>query len=384
MFCTTFLLAAFPTVLRRSEVAAVETFDISPLENAVNDVEAKTKELKTLETRFNALEEVGATALANGKLNTNRLAMALNGAVDAPINGGISYYRRSFLSADANGADPSRKEWIERLRTAIDAQALVIHRCIKLHARLCPPEMRPFHSTLCTFFEQNFREEISKLGLGGSNTRQDGDTASSETSRTEVGGRRFGWVNGLQDDPTATERPQRADQHHRLDSHGRLVRTGALLSSEMQESTLEPSPLQQHMNFLAKRSRSGTAAEAPTVAALESVSGVVGSVHQPPAASTYIHRESNNTVPPINDAYYIPNCSRSGLTQSSTTTLGAHMSAGQTSILGDANSSRTGSRSLFSKGLVQTNSSNNEARFNSVGSSAGGRLGRLMSVKGRK
>lgn len=76
---------AFPTVLRRSEVAEVEVVEISPLENALNDVEAKREELETLEKKYSALAKVNTA----GKINTNRLSMALNGAVDAPVNGGI-------------------------------------------------------------------------------------------------------------------------------------------------------------------------------------------------------------------------------------------------------------------------------------------------------
>ena len=76
---------AFPTVLRRSKVAEIQAVEISPLENALNDVVQKREELETLEKKYSALAKVGA----GSKVNTNRLSMALNGAVDAPINGGI-------------------------------------------------------------------------------------------------------------------------------------------------------------------------------------------------------------------------------------------------------------------------------------------------------
>lgn len=76
---------AFPTVLRRSKVAELQTVEISPLENALNDVLQKREELETLEKKYTALSKVNTTT----RVNTNRLSMALNGAVDAPINGGI-------------------------------------------------------------------------------------------------------------------------------------------------------------------------------------------------------------------------------------------------------------------------------------------------------
>ncbi|KDN50840.1 hypothetical protein K437DRAFT_273050 [Tilletiaria anomala UBC 951] len=152
---------AFPTVLRRSKVAEVQAVDVSPLENALNDVVQKREELETLEKKYTALAKVTLT----GKVNTNRLSMALNGAVDAPINGGIPMYKRAFLGPEFATANPSNEELVQRLRSAIDAQATVIFRCIQLHSQLCPVEMRPFHQTLERFFCQNFADEISRLDL---------------------------------------------------------------------------------------------------------------------------------------------------------------------------------------------------------------------------
>ncbi|PWZ03173.1 hypothetical protein BCV70DRAFT_183899 [Testicularia cyperi] len=151
---------AFPTVLRRSEVAEIHVVEISPLENALNDVQAKTDELITLEKKYTALSKV-----ASGKINTNRLSMALNGAVDAPVNGGIPMYRRAFFSEHFVDTNGDKTELLASLRDAIDAQAMVIFRCVRLHAQLCPPEMLPFHETLERFYVQNFSAEIDRLDL---------------------------------------------------------------------------------------------------------------------------------------------------------------------------------------------------------------------------
>lgn len=64
--------------------------ELSPIENAVLTVDEKTRELETLMRRYIVLSK-DRTA----KLNTNPLSMALNGAVDAPVNGGIPIYRSS-------------------------------------------------------------------------------------------------------------------------------------------------------------------------------------------------------------------------------------------------------------------------------------------------
>ena len=107
---------AFPTVLRRSEVVAMEVLEISPIENALTEVESKTKELASLNMRYASLAK---TAQA---VSTNALSMSLNSAVDAPVEGGISSYRQLFFASDYVARYPERAELVEKLRKAIDEQ----------------------------------------------------------------------------------------------------------------------------------------------------------------------------------------------------------------------------------------------------------------------
>ncbi|KAJ7594838.1 C2 domain in Dock180 and Zizimin proteins-domain-containing protein [Mycena floridula] len=151
----------FPTVLRRSQVVGLDVVEISPIDNALTEVESRTKELNALSVRYQAL------AKTSQSVSTNNLSMSLNGAVDAPINTGISAYRVLFFSPDYVARNPERVDQVEKLRTAIDEQVRVIDSCLKLHGALCPPEFVPFHETLEKFFRKNFREEIQRLGLDG-------------------------------------------------------------------------------------------------------------------------------------------------------------------------------------------------------------------------
>ncbi|KAF8210093.1 cytoplasmic protein [Mycena galopus ATCC 62051] len=150
---------AFPTVLRRSEVIAAEIVEISPVENALSEVELKTKELAALNLRYQALAKTAQP------VSTNALAMCLNSAVDAPMNTGVAAYRQSFFDPEYIARNPERAEVVEKLRAAIDEQVVVIDHCMKLHGHLCPPEFIPFHETLEKFFKKNFRDEIRRLGL---------------------------------------------------------------------------------------------------------------------------------------------------------------------------------------------------------------------------
>ncbi|KAJ7129841.1 C2 domain in Dock180 and Zizimin proteins-domain-containing protein [Mycena crocata] len=150
---------AFPTVLRRSEVVGLEIVEISPVENALSEVELKTKELAALDLKYQALAKTAQP------VSTNALAMCLNSAVDAPMNTGVSAYRQSFFDPEYIARNPERAELVEKLRAAIDEQVVVIDHCMRLHGHLCPPEFVPFHETLEKFFKKNFRDEIRRLGL---------------------------------------------------------------------------------------------------------------------------------------------------------------------------------------------------------------------------
>lgn len=104
---------SFPTVLRRSQVIDLTVVDISPVENALSEVEMKTKELSALKLRY---ENVAKTTQ---EVSTNALSMALNSAVDTPLNTGISAYRHMFFNPARN---PDQAELVEKLRGAIDEQ----------------------------------------------------------------------------------------------------------------------------------------------------------------------------------------------------------------------------------------------------------------------
>jgi dedicator of cytokinesis protein 3 len=107
---------AFPTVLRRSEVIGVEIVEISPVENALSEVELKTKELAALNLKYQALAKTAQP------VSTNALAMCLNSAVDAPMNTGVAAYRQSFFDPEYIARNPERAELIEKLKAAIDEQ----------------------------------------------------------------------------------------------------------------------------------------------------------------------------------------------------------------------------------------------------------------------
>ncbi|KII92851.1 hypothetical protein PLICRDRAFT_696130 [Plicaturopsis crispa FD-325 SS-3] len=167
----------FPTVLRRSEVVAVELGETSPIENALQEIEQKTKELAALHVKYAAI------AKTTQVVSTNALSMSLNSVVDAPLDGGIPSYREIFFDPEYLSRNPDAADLIEKLRQVIDDQVRMIDSCLKLHAQLCSPEWLLFHETLEKFFKKNFHEEIRRLGLDDMSERM----GSSLRSHTVAG-----------------------------------------------------------------------------------------------------------------------------------------------------------------------------------------------------
>ncbi|ORY03265.1 hypothetical protein K493DRAFT_297523 [Basidiobolus meristosporus CBS 931.73] len=148
----------FPSLLRRAEVISTTTKEQSPVENAVAAMESKTKELSHLEKKYRVY--VGTDT---SKVNSNPLAMALNGAIDAAVNGGVSMYKRAFLTAEFIKQNPDKEDLVERLRQLIDEQTLVIQSCLEIHNRIAPSEMRPLHENLDMLFRKNFANELVRI-----------------------------------------------------------------------------------------------------------------------------------------------------------------------------------------------------------------------------
>ncbi len=147
-----------PNVLTSSTIIETSVVELSPIENALEAVQGKTSELRELMDKFSK-PDAG---------NINPLTMSLNGAVDAPVNGGINMYRKAFLSPEFVEAQPEWQDFVHRLAKAIQTQAQVIDECLSLHGRLALEAVRPLHTSLVAQFHKNFSHEITKFAARSS------------------------------------------------------------------------------------------------------------------------------------------------------------------------------------------------------------------------
>lgn len=156
---------SFPTILRRSEIVSITQARSSPIENAIDAITKKTQELAGMEKK-----------LSDGRdQNISILSMALAGAVDSPVNGGVSQYKPLLELPKPKSGNPSsiepngppveeqKPELVMALRTAILDHVAVLKKCLALHGRMVQPQMRPMHESMMRLFEKNFAQEIALL-----------------------------------------------------------------------------------------------------------------------------------------------------------------------------------------------------------------------------
>ncbi|KAJ3084826.1 hypothetical protein HDU99_001902 [Rhizoclosmatium hyalinum] len=153
---TLFLTAdTFPCLSQRSRVAKSFTIHLSPIENAIIAVRSKTRQLAHFLKQFEETESAEPQ-------NINNFTLALNGAVDAPVNGGIPMYRNAFLGENSVAYNANL---VKMLVWSIEKQVETLHTCLGVHGKLIGAQMRPLHDSLISMFFKNFGEEISKLDL---------------------------------------------------------------------------------------------------------------------------------------------------------------------------------------------------------------------------
>eukprot|EP01133_Synstelium_polycarpum_P003665 gene3665-4219_t len=138
----------FPTIHRRAEVIKKTQIEVTPIENAISSVCIKNEELDEMVQKYDL----------NAQLNLNPLAMALNGSIDAAVNGGVSLYKEAFFDSTANAT----KDKLSILSQALKRQVEILERGLYIHSVRCPEELRGLHDKLETFFPK-FKSEVMSL-----------------------------------------------------------------------------------------------------------------------------------------------------------------------------------------------------------------------------
>ncbi|KAI8911734.1 C2 domain in Dock180 and Zizimin proteins-domain-containing protein [Gorgonomyces haynaldii] len=130
----------FPFPGMRSRVRQLISFEMKPIETAILTIRLKTRQLLELRQKYERhtlsskkrqsyagiRSSLGSSANESmASINHNPFTMALKGAIDAPVNGGVQMYKLAFLTDDhisrKSGATP---ELCQALESAIAEQVL--------------------------------------------------------------------------------------------------------------------------------------------------------------------------------------------------------------------------------------------------------------------
>ncbi|KAF2267311.1 hypothetical protein CC78DRAFT_87335 [Lojkania enalia] len=147
----------FPTILRRSEIVAVGTVTLTPLQTAIERTSRKAAELMALEKR---ISEGDDTAL-------NTLTQELTLAVDFTAESSVAKYhellpRPRDSSISDNEEEPQREPNLleNALKVALTDYAMIIRRCLALYTR---PAQQATKADLTQRFEIAFARELTTL-----------------------------------------------------------------------------------------------------------------------------------------------------------------------------------------------------------------------------
>jgi len=154
-----------PCCQRRSVVVEKKTLLKNPLENAVVEIEKKNAELKE---KFMRMEE-----LPDGQAD-NSYTMAINGVVDAAVNGGLNNYE-TFIDGKYKDENPEiyedvmsneiKKKAPERLILALKEQMSLLDWGVRVHKSKCSETLLPLHEHIEIMFAKlktNTNEMIAK------------------------------------------------------------------------------------------------------------------------------------------------------------------------------------------------------------------------------
>ncbi|KAI5964885.1 DCK1 [Candida pseudojiufengensis] len=151
---------SFPTLMNRSFIKGSTTIRLSPIDNAIRTVTKRNDDLITLENLIN----VAIKDKTDYSEYFNDLSRQLSGTVDAPVNGGVNQYRLFFTDSKYQDTEEDHNK-AKLLSKAFKDLAIILNRCLILHGKLVPTQMKVAHTALLELFHKNFAIEIESLRL---------------------------------------------------------------------------------------------------------------------------------------------------------------------------------------------------------------------------
>ncbi|XP_059050512.1 dedicator of cytokinesis protein 1 [Achroia grisella] len=132
-----------PGILRWSQVVRVQSRWVSPLQAAVEALQAANLELRAL---------VLSSRAPSASLHP--LTLRLNGILDAAVQGGIKNYESAFLTPAYEQRHPEDAPVLAKLKDLIVDQIPLLKYGLEVHGSRAPPSLQALHQHLAQCFRQ--------------------------------------------------------------------------------------------------------------------------------------------------------------------------------------------------------------------------------------
>ncbi|XP_037077483.1 dedicator of cytokinesis protein 1-like, partial [Pollicipes pollicipes] len=143
-----------PGILGWSIVEECSTFDVTPLENAI----------ETMTSANRALRQLVLSHRSDETLPLNPLTQKLSGIIDAAVMGGTANYE-TFLTAQYLEENPDDGERVERLKVLIAKQIPLLEAGLETHGMRVSDDLQPLQSRLEELFSRMKRDVQSQFGV---------------------------------------------------------------------------------------------------------------------------------------------------------------------------------------------------------------------------
>jgi len=143
-----------PGILRWFEVVSTHTTELSPLENALEQMSNSNNELTNL-----VLEHT-----KNPHIDLKPITLKLKGMVDPMVMGGWANYEKAFFVDSYLEKHPEDANKISKLKDLIASQIPILEEGLKFHGEHVGKDLLPLHDAMMETFNQLKLQTVNKYG----------------------------------------------------------------------------------------------------------------------------------------------------------------------------------------------------------------------------
>ncbi|XP_050420571.1 dedicator of cytokinesis protein 1 isoform X2 [Adelges cooleyi] len=184
---------SLPGILRWFPVKHSKTYEISPLENAIETMQEANRELR----------ELIIAHRNDSSLPVHPLSMKLTGMLDAAVMGGVTKYEKAFFTPEYFASHEEDEPLIQQLKDLVALQIPLLDIGVRVHCARADPNLTPLQLRLEDCFEKMKAHIEDKYGKRTCDIKFDNvklrrhTTAGNHLTEKRYSGSSIGSTDGL-------------------------------------------------------------------------------------------------------------------------------------------------------------------------------------------